>query len=92
MDRNSTVAHALAAESVADPPSPGEMVAPVTSEDRSNTDSLASGRRVDLEAVTNVDPNMRDAWLVCIGKEHEVARLRVADGYSRIELIDRNSR
>jgi hypothetical protein len=68
------------------------MVAPVPGKHRGNTDYLSSRWRVNLRAIANVDANMGDTWLIRICEEHEVARLRITDGYSRIELIDRNSR
>src|SRR5438132_9141614 len=68
------------------------MVAPITSEYRSNADELAGGWRVDLHTIADVDPYVRDARRIRICKEHHVPWLRIAHRDGRIELINRDPR
>ena len=68
------------------------MVAPVAAEHRSDADELASGWCVDLHTISDVDPDVRDARLIGIGKEHQITWLGIANGDGRIELINRDAR
>ena len=65
--------------------------APIPGEDRSNAHDLPGRRGIDLHAVADIDANVRDARLVRVREEDEVAGLWVADRPRRIELVDRNT-
>ena len=75
-----------------DPVSASVMRAPISGEHRCDTHDLTGRRSVDLQAVADVDADMRNARLIGVGEKDEVPGLRVGDGGSRVELIYRDAR